>query len=443
MFMELCWTFLLIVLPSTTYGGVISVGNKILASASGVDVAGYTFLLDDIILQEGVVFAYSAFFRSDSPVRFQIWRPNPDSQGATRHFQLVGETRTIPSVTNLREDVYIESKLTQPCLRVKQGDRLGVFTEEAPGSVAYKFDSSSPMALAHNAGAMSQAIHLGDTVSFDTLSFPYDFSVAAYIDTDLSKYNPKEDFPACPKALLIPEYEIVTLPPMPPPTGPPGPAGPPGPMGPQGLPGLPGPKGPQGIQGKQGPAGPAGPPGPPGPKGEKGDPGASEPGEGGEWTGGAGVSKEESILNDPWWVILILVWLLLVTLGLIATIVYFCWWRRRSFPNHLHLPSGADFKPSWMDALREDTETGYHGSTIVHDTSRKHPLHSTLASSGSMVSNGRPSPGALARPSSIHISVDKYANKPLDAMREDSETSYSVATISTTGEDRNLADFAT
>lgn len=78
--------------------------------------------MNDRILSEGVVFAFSAFFRHDTPVRLQIWRPTEamdaddvnatETSGAVRApFVLLGETRLIPSVTNAREDVSFFSLL--------------------------------------------------------------------------------------------------------------------------------------------------------------------------------------------------------------------------------------------------------------------------------------------------------------------------------------------
>ena len=60
-------------------------------------------MMNDMILTEGIVFAYSAYFRSDKPIRFQIWRPVVN--GTKDSYRLIGETRVIPSVTNAREDV--------------------------------------------------------------------------------------------------------------------------------------------------------------------------------------------------------------------------------------------------------------------------------------------------------------------------------------------------
>ena len=85
-------------------GEVRQIGNDLAGSLSGVDVPKVAFLLDDLILQEGIVYAYSAFWRTDTPVRFQIWRLSCAEQGC-KTFALVDEIRVIPSVTKQREDV--------------------------------------------------------------------------------------------------------------------------------------------------------------------------------------------------------------------------------------------------------------------------------------------------------------------------------------------------
>ena len=82
------------------------IGNDLAGSLSGVDVPKVAFLLDDLILQEGIVYAYSAFWRSDTPVRFQIWRLACAEEGC-KTFALVDEIRVIPSVIKQREDVSI------------------------------------------------------------------------------------------------------------------------------------------------------------------------------------------------------------------------------------------------------------------------------------------------------------------------------------------------
>ena len=44
------------------------VGNELKASESGVDVHA-TFLINNMVLTEGVVFAFSAFIRETNPIR--------------------------------------------------------------------------------------------------------------------------------------------------------------------------------------------------------------------------------------------------------------------------------------------------------------------------------------------------------------------------------------
>jgi hypothetical protein len=87
-------------------GHVSRVGNEISRpSLSGVDVPRATFLQKDIILTEGVVFAYSAYFRSDKPVRFQIWRPMTGPGVESNTYRLISQTRVLPAVVAAREDV--------------------------------------------------------------------------------------------------------------------------------------------------------------------------------------------------------------------------------------------------------------------------------------------------------------------------------------------------
>ena len=55
---------------------------------------------------QGVVFAFSAYFRSESnPMRFQIWRPG----NVTNQFVLISDFRVVPSVKSMREDVSISA----------------------------------------------------------------------------------------------------------------------------------------------------------------------------------------------------------------------------------------------------------------------------------------------------------------------------------------------
>jgi hypothetical protein len=64
---------------------------------------------------------------------------------------------------------------------VQMGDRLGLFLEQAPSSVSHRFNKYNPVALTYPLKNGSYA-NLGDSVTFDTLNFPYEFSLALYID---------------------------------------------------------------------------------------------------------------------------------------------------------------------------------------------------------------------------------------------------------------------
>ncbi len=77
---------------------------------------------------------------------------------------------------------YIEGLLAYECTKVFPGDRFGVYLEETPGAVAYTFDALSPTALGHTLANISNTVPIGDSVVFDSLTFPYDFSIAAYVD---------------------------------------------------------------------------------------------------------------------------------------------------------------------------------------------------------------------------------------------------------------------
>ncbi len=85
-------------------GRVYQVGSEITeGSNSGVKLPGVTFLQHDFNLVEGVIFAFSAFMRTDAAVHFQLWRPV--SAGTDQMFTLVADYPVIPSVIGKREDV--------------------------------------------------------------------------------------------------------------------------------------------------------------------------------------------------------------------------------------------------------------------------------------------------------------------------------------------------
>ena len=68
----------------------------------GLKYANTTFLLNDVIMQDGLLFAYSAYFLSNKPIRFQVWRPVSVFE---REYKLLWEHRVIPAEWNTRVDV--------------------------------------------------------------------------------------------------------------------------------------------------------------------------------------------------------------------------------------------------------------------------------------------------------------------------------------------------
>ena len=75
----------------------------------------------------------------------------------------------------------MSSKLL-PCIRVQAGDKMGIFQESREGAVSYAFDASEPSALVYQPQE-GESLNINDTIAFDTLVFPYDISVQAYIHT--------------------------------------------------------------------------------------------------------------------------------------------------------------------------------------------------------------------------------------------------------------------
>ncbi len=60
---------------------------------------------------------------------------------------------------------------------------MGIYLEEAPGAVAYTFEPKEPTALGYSLPDRNYPTPIGTDINFDKLTFPYDFSVAAYIYT--------------------------------------------------------------------------------------------------------------------------------------------------------------------------------------------------------------------------------------------------------------------
>ena len=232
-----------------------------------------------------------------------------------------------------------------------------MFFEEAPAAVAYSFQPSKPTVLAHNLNENKTEFSLDDVAFFDSLVFPYDFSVVAHIDTWLSEYD---ELPAngdiidvkCPKGLLIPTYIPPVLPRTTPvpvfgdtgatgPRGLEGERGPQGATGPQedtglqgaagadgatGLTGLPGAEGATGATGPIGATGAQGVKGERGEKGEPGPPGAVVRVSGNDTLPAEVITNDGSPLADitqsPIFAVSVAGWLALLTILLIIIVAY-------------------------------------------------------------------------------------------------------------------------
>jgi len=75
---------------------------------------------------------------------------------------------------------YIVSLLSEQCVVVRRGDRLGVYSERRQSPVAYIFNDRNPRALVRSFSNYSHPVEPGDIVAFDPLVFPYAFSAAVY-----------------------------------------------------------------------------------------------------------------------------------------------------------------------------------------------------------------------------------------------------------------------
>ena len=249
-----------------------------------------------------------------------------------------------------------------------------MFIEEAPGAVSYYFNQHLPRALAYHAprSGSTTPYAINDDVMFDDLVFPYDFSLSAHIDTSLDLYpDGNASFPVCPKGLLIPQYNAVTLPPLTPDPTVIGATGATGPPGEHGQPGMTGASGPRGIDGPRGPAGP------------KGDmpmmpyPSMDDHGDG---------PLEGSDIS-----LVLLIWICVLSIIFILLLILLCvfYKRMKEFAHNKALkgkhkqqkrdddvkadvvmyasPSSPSGNPHWMNSLREQSEQHYANDTIVVD----------------------------------------------------------------------------
>ena len=93
-------------------------------------------------------------------------------------------------------------------MKVKAGDRIGLYIEASPSAIAYTFDRDMPKVLYRPPSEVPKLIAVNDIVEFYAIRFPYRHSIMAYVDTDISLYNLSVDDwvdqNCCPNGLVIP-----------------------------------------------------------------------------------------------------------------------------------------------------------------------------------------------------------------------------------------------
>ena len=82
---------------------------------------------------------------------------------------------------NDARQMYIHTRPGYKCAAVRKGDRLGLYSVDSPGSVGYNFKQEVSIRIHTHTG--TPYIADGSTVAFERLVYPYQFSVAAFIDT--------------------------------------------------------------------------------------------------------------------------------------------------------------------------------------------------------------------------------------------------------------------
>ena len=79
----------------------------------------------------------------------------------------------------ISNQVYIHLQANSACVTVQSNDVLGIYAP-VRNPIAYNFVNTGADV---NRYAVNTVPSVGDVVTFDTLQAPYDFSVAAWIDT--------------------------------------------------------------------------------------------------------------------------------------------------------------------------------------------------------------------------------------------------------------------
>ncbi|OAF67664.1 hypothetical protein A3Q56_04626, partial [Intoshia linei] len=221
------------------YEKVVSIGSipdKVSAAAQGLN---NSLILRNSVQNEGILYAFSAYFVELNPVIFQIWRSAKPINNKTA-YTLIHELEYTPTVTGL-EDIPIHTLPGQKCMVLELNDKLGIFLKDGKPSIGYTFDDTLNNMQMVPLKRGKDKFELGKDIAVDKLYYPYTLSVVGYIDTDMSEYPLFEKFPECPKTLGVPGRhlsQIIVYR-----------SGPKGEKGDRGEVGFPGPRGERGIPG--------------------------------------------------------------------------------------------------------------------------------------------------------------------------------------------------
>jgi len=72
-------------------------------------------------------------------------------------------------------------------VRVRPGDRIGVYHINSGGALAYRLSGHPNEKAETHPG--SGTINQGDEITFDSLPFPYVFAIAAYVANGMAQYS--------------------------------------------------------------------------------------------------------------------------------------------------------------------------------------------------------------------------------------------------------------
>ena len=328
--------------------------------------------------------------------------------------------------------------------------------------MAYVFDADLPRALGV---IVPEPVAVGNVTEFDSLFFPYDFSLAAYFSNALDQYNlslvnesqPGSQYVTCPEGLRIDDYvplelNTTTAAPV---TGRPGDTGATGPNGEvgatgeigatgaagMGLEGATGATGSQGIAGPLGAVGETGATGPLGPAGGVGATGPrGPPGTAGNASALALTDDDDDDDDVSTLEVVLLIWLIVLTLLFVLLIIMLALAYRRyrrqhtDKPYHGHayaanaaydsdsvrrekdsikyttrVPSYLDGQPTWTSTMKSIAESTYSNDTLDAADKPRMRTESDVAA-----------PSTLSTDTSQSSDVGLVAPQ---AVRQDSQTS--------------------